>query len=257
MPAAKIYQLSNRLNGKEFYRLKSYNYFMQTILITGVDKGIGKALMEKFLAEGFFVIGIFLMNRPEEMENLETFQMDLSSSESIKNCVEETKKFLVESEKKIDILINNAGVMLDRNETILNSEKLRKSLEINLIGPADFTERMIDSMRSDENGSHIINISSIAGSFAHVDSGTGRAPNFYPTYRISKAALNMYTNTLAERLRDQNVIVSSVHPGLTKTDMGGPEANQLPAETALNIFKFAISKPETGNFWFNGEKLTW
>jgi NAD(P)-dependent dehydrogenase (short-subunit alcohol dehydrogenase family) len=239
---------------------------MKNVLITGVDKGIGKALLEKFAREDFFVIGTCLGidsgdKIKEELskennfsDNLKIFQMDLSETKSIENCVSEIKKFLTENDKKINILINNAGVMLDRNQTNLDILNLRKSLEINLIGPADFTERFLQDF---DGEGHILNISSIAGSFAHVDSGTGRAPNFYPAYRISKTALNMHTNILAERLKEKNIIVSAVHPGLTKTDMGGPEGVFSPKETAENIFKFAISKPETGNFWFNGQKIAW
>jgi len=200
---------------------------MKTALITGIDKGIGKALMEKFLSEGYFVIGTYLSSEPERVfsaesfgvpkkENLQTFQLDLSSSESIKNCVAEIKN----TDKKIDILINNAGVMLDKGELILNPDKLRKTLEVNLIGTSNFTEQMISFVNSDGpahhddvSGGHIICISSIAGSFKHVDSGVGRSPNHYPAYRISKAALNMYVNNLAERIKDQNIIVSAVHPG--------------------------------------------
>jgi len=250
---------------------------MQTVLITGVDKGIGRALMLKFLDEDFFVIGFCLNDEniknineeilhasketsdgnSELVDRLKIFQMDLSKPESIEKNISEVKKFLAESDRKINILINNAGVMLDRGETDLDIEKLRKSLEINLVGPANFTEHLLGLIGEDEKGGHIVNISSVAGSFAHVDSGTGRAPNFYPAYRISKAALNMYTNTLAERLRNRNIIVSSVHPGLTRTDMGGGEANQSPEEAAENIFKFAISKPETGNFWFDSRKIPW
>ena len=223
---------------------------MKTILITGVDRGIGKALTEKFLSEDFFVIGTYLSKPPFEKENFVSYQLDLSSPESIKNCVEQIK----ESRQKIDILINNAGILLDEEETELKTDKLRGTLEVNLIGTADFTEQIIPNINQD---SHIICISSIAGSLSHVDTGKGRAPHFYPAYRISKAALNMYGNTLAERLRDQKITVSLVHPGWVKTNMGGEEADISPEKAAKNIFNFAISNPETGNFWFDGEKLGW
>jgi len=108
-----------------------------------------------------------------------------------------------------------------------------------------------------DSNAHIICISSIAGSLTHVDTGKGRSPNHYPAYRISKTAINMYINTLAERLRDGGITVSAVHPGWVKTDMGGQEADITPEEAAKNIFNFAISKPETGNFWFKGEILPW
>jgi NAD(P)-dependent dehydrogenase (short-subunit alcohol dehydrogenase family) len=88
---------------------------------------------------------------------------------------------------------------------------------------------------------------------------TGHHSHFlghYPSYKISKTAINMYTRTLALRLKDQ-VTVSSVNPGWVKTDMGGEDADITPEEATENIFKFAISKPDSGLFWFNGEMMPW
>ncbi|MCK4918161.1 MAG: SDR family NAD(P)-dependent oxidoreductase [Candidatus Pacebacteria bacterium] len=222
---------------------------MQTILITGIDKGIGKVIAQKFLSEDYFVIGTSLQNEVDfSDENLKVFQMDLLSDESIKNCVQEINNF----NKKIDILINNAGVMVDKEETTVIKEKLRKTLEINLIGTIDFTEQILSEINE---GGHIINISSSAGSMSRTGRES-RMPNHYPSYKISKIALNMYTKTLALRLKDK-IIVSSVHPGWVKTDMGGQEANLTIKESVENIFNFAITKPETGQFWFKGEKYPW
>lgn len=223
---------------------------MKTVLITGVDKGIGKAVLEKFQSEGFFVIGTYLKDKPEDRDNTLFIQMDISKEESIVVCVKDLK----EKNTRIDILINNAGVLLDREEIHLDINKLRDTMEVNLFGLVDFTEKIIPLINE---GGHIVNISSIAGSFAHVDTGKGRAPNHYPAYRISKAGLNMYSNTLAEILRPKNICVSSLHPGLTKTEMGGEEALQTVEETAKKIFDFSNSKVETGNFWYNGEILAW
>ncbi len=223
---------------------------MKTILITGIDSGIGRAIAQKFLSEGDFVIGTSLVGNVDfQNENLKVFQIDLLSDESINNCVQEIKNF----GKKIDILINNAGVMLDKDETIVIKEKLRKTLEINLIGLIDFTEQILPEI---SEGGHILNITSVAGSMHKTENGVSRMPNHYPSYKISKYALNMYTKTLALRLKDK-MIVSAVHPGLTRTNMGGQDADLTPEESAQNIFNFAITKPETGQFWFKGEKYNW
>ena len=66
----------------------------------------------------------------------------------------------------------------------------------------------------------------------------------------------MYTKTLALRLKDK-IIVSAIRPGWTFTKMGGQEATSTPEESANDIFEFAITKPETGQFWFKGEKYPW
>ncbi|MCK5021902.1 MAG: SDR family NAD(P)-dependent oxidoreductase [Candidatus Pacebacteria bacterium] len=221
---------------------------MKIVLITGIDKGIGKALAEKFLEQGYFVIGTVFEDTDLSNDNLITYNLDLASGESISNCVEGINK----SGKKIDILINNAGVLLDKEETSVVIDKLRKTLEINLIGTIDFTEQILSLINKE---GHIINISSAASSLGrpYADS---RCPANYPSYRISKTALNMYTKTLAFRLNGE-IIISSINPGWVKTDMGGQEAELTSKESAKNIFDFAISKPETGQFWSDGKKYIW
>ncbi len=79
----------------------------------------------------------------------------------------------------------------------------------------------------------------------------------WPDYKISKTALNMVTRILSVRLQNQDIIVSSVHPGWVKTDMGGSGADIEPEEAAEDIFKLATSRPESGQFWFRGEKFPW
>jgi NAD(P)-dependent dehydrogenase (short-subunit alcohol dehydrogenase family) len=222
---------------------------MKTVLITGVSKGIGRALMEKFLTEGYVVIGTFLSDRPEPQANLKDFALDLGKPESIASCVTAITNF----GKRIDILVNNAGILADEEETHVVVEKLRQTLEVNLIGTIDFTQRLIPLLN---DGAHIVNISSTAGSLELV----GKVSHFmghYPAYKISKAALNMYTRTLALELKDRGITVSSVHPGWTKTDMGGEEADLTSEQAAEGIYQMAVSQPSTSEFWFVGKRLPW
>lgn len=223
---------------------------MKNVLITGVDGGIGRALALKFLNEGFVVLGTILVDDVNwQDDNLKLFKLDLSQADSINKCVEDILNF----NQTIDILINNAGILIDKEEEGVVVEKLRKTLEVNLIGTIDFTEKILPIVKE---GGHIINISSSAGSLALVGSGKSHYPGHYPAYKISKAALNMYTRTLSFRLKDK-VIVSAVNPGWVKTSMGGQEADLEPEIVADNIFNFAVSNPESGNFWFNGDKMPW
>ncbi len=220
---------------------------MKTVLITGVSRGIGKALTDKFLKEGDFVIGTStkgIANR--QNENLLLFQLDLANPASIKDCSNK----IVSLKRNIDILINNAGTVVEEeaNEPKINIDYLRKTLEVNLIGTIDFTENIIPIINQ---GGHIVNISSRAGSLTHA----GYELN-YPAYRISKTGLNMFTKILAKRLEGK-ITVSSLHPGWVKTDMGGEEADMEPTEAAEYIFNLANSQVETGQFWFQGKKFPW
>lgn len=220
---------------------------MKTIVITGISRGIGRALAERFLENGDFVIGTSTSGTcPVERDRLLTLQLDLANPESIDTCM----KSILNSGRKIDILINNAGIWsgIDENPTI-DIGLLRKTLEVNLFGTIEFTERIIPMMNQ---GGHIVNVSSRMGSLEYCEKGGIN----WPDYKISKAALNMVTKILAGRLAG-NITVSSVHPGWVKTDMGGSDADIEPEEAAEDIFKLAVSKPKSGQFWFKGEKFPW
>ena len=247
---------------------------MKTAVITGIGRGIGRALAARFLDEGYAVIGTSQTGAVDYSHaNLRIVQLDLASPDSIKRCAEVIAKSGSvgvtdagsSNVTKIDILINNAGALLDEDETSVIIEKLRQTLEVNLFGTIDLTEQIIPLMTHGETGGnaaggHIVSISSQAGSLQEMDRiMDSHEPYHYPAYKISKCALNMYVRTLAVRLQHEGagVAVSAVHPGWVKTDMGGDEAPTTPEEAAANIFKLAISHPETGQFWFNGKKYPW
>jgi len=232
---------------------------MQTVFITGIDKGIGAALAKKFLAEGYRVIGGSLVGDVDYAhDNLVVQNLDLATTESISACVESLRT----AGQQIDILINNAAVLLDEEETHVKIDYLRQTLAVNLIGTIDLTERLLSLVSSD---GHIVNVSSAAGSFGasaqtiEEFAESSHYPYHYPCYKISKAALNMYTKVLAATLKNEgsNVVVSSVHPGWVQTDMGGPKAKMTADEAAEHIFNLAISRPETGGFWHKGERREW
>lgn len=217
---------------------------MRTIFISGINKGLGRALAEKFLAAGDFVIGTSTTGTTDySHKKLTVLFLDFYKQRAVDDCIREVKGL----NKNIDILINNAGVLKDEDETSVVIEKLRATLEVNLFGHIQITEALIPLINS---GGHIINISSSAGSLAQT------THTKYPSYKISKAALNMYTKTLAIRLAG-NITVSSVHPGWIKTDMGGTDADFTPEESAEDILKLVSSKIESGQFWFKGKKFPW
>ncbi len=221
---------------------------MRNVVITGVGQGIGLALAKQFLTAGDAVIGTVCEgNLPLDNPRLTVIQLDLRRGEGIIRAADQ----VLGLKRPIDILINNAGVLLDEDETVVRVEKLRATLEVNLVGAIDWTERLLSGLSPT---AHIVNISSTAGSLSLVGQTT-HFPDHYPAYKISKAALNMYTRTLARRLT--GITVSAVHPGWVRTTMGGKEADLSPDEAAAEIFKFSISRPPTGGFWFKGQPLAW
>ncbi|MEK6898830.1 MAG: SDR family NAD(P)-dependent oxidoreductase [Nanoarchaeota archaeon] len=219
----------------------------KTLFITGASRGIGKALAKKFLEENYSVIGTSTSGTiPFAHKNLTMLKLDLSSEKSIEKCVSDFLKL----NKKIYILINNAGIWGGFEDDIIRIDVLRKVLEVNLFGTINLTEKLIPSMNS---SGKIINISSRAGSLSY--KGTHHAN--HPDYNISKAALNMYTISLASKLKNKNILVASIHPGWVKTDMGGKGADITPEQAAEDIYKRIITLKETGQFWFKQEKFPW
>lgn len=221
---------------------------MKIVVISGISRGIGKALANKFLKEGYQVIGTSTSGKVDiKNSNLEIIKLDLSNPECI---VGATRKITTKA-PKIDILINNAGIGLDEVNEEIDISILRKTLEVNLIGLIDFTERLLHNI---SKGGQVINTSSVMASLI-ADIGNDVLDS--PSYRISKTAVNMYTKTLASRLKKKGITVSSVHPGWVKTDMGGKDAPRKPEEAANQIFKLATTPHETGLFWYDNEKFSW
>ena len=217
----------------------------KTILVTGVSRGIGKAVAERFLKNGDFVIGSSTSGTIDwQNKNLVVFQLDLSKSDSIKTFVHSVKNL----KRNIDVLINSAAIWdgIEEDPT-LDPGRMRKVFEVNVIGTADLTEQLLPFI---SQGGHIINISSRSGSMDYT------SHPFYPAYKMSKSALNMLTRMLSFRLKGK-VIVSSLHPGWVKTDMGGYDADLEPEEAAEDIFELANANVETGQFWFKGKKFPW
>lgn len=220
---------------------------MKNIFITGVSRGIGKALAQTFLEQGDRVVGTSLSGAVDyEHENLTVLKLDVTKDEDIQAAA----AVLQQENIQLDVLINNAGVLLDEDDDMVKMQRLRGTLEVNLFGAIAVAQGMLPLMKA---GGTIINISSSAGQLNREVTSSR-----YPGYKISKTALNMYTVCLAKRLEKEKITVSAVHPGWVKTDMGGEEADLTPSEAAEYIYEFAQRDDiETGKFWFRGESMQW
>jgi NAD(P)-dependent dehydrogenase (short-subunit alcohol dehydrogenase family) len=154
----------------------------------------------------------------------------------------------------IDLLINNAGIFpMAATLEEIDFENIIKTLDVNTVGPMRVTRALLPHLRSGK-GRTIVNITSNLGSIEDNTSG-----QFYG-YRESKAALNMFTRSIAAELRDDGFICIVMNPGWVQTDMGGPQA-PLEAPESIRGMRAVIDKltrADTGTFWqHDGTQLPW
>lgn len=222
---------------------------MKTILITGASRGIGRATAEKFLTEGWQVIGTGTETVSDfTHENFHYLQLDFLLKDSIEEAVSKI-------DSPVDVLFNNAGVAYSEDTSAGQIDLLRKVMEVNLFGHVSFTGKLVSSNLI-KAGGLILNTSSQMGAFSRpVPDDRGWIS---PAYRISKASLNMYTRVLAAEMEDKNITVGSLDPEWVKTDMGGASAPKQASEVADEVFELATRENlETGQFWRRGEKRDW
>ena len=225
---------------------------MKTVVITGASRGIGLATAATFLAEGWRVVGTYVTTPiPIKDKNLISFRYDQGDPKSIAAFSKKVKGKIA----TIDALVNNAGILIDGKDKTADPAAVRKTLEVNVVGVIDVTERLLPLMKK---GSQIVNLSSGYGTLSRPIDDASCAG-----YRISKAAINMYTKHLAFRLKPKGIIVSSIRPGWVKTHMGYSIATErdkpsrTPELAARDIFKLVTTVKETGQFWQDGKKQTW
>ena len=139
------------------------------------------------------------------------FQLDVSNRSNIKDIFTKIERQF----GRLDILINNAAILYDKNQTTMKAdlELVSKALTTNLYGPWLLCQTFIPLMEKNDYG-RVVNVSSGAVSLHYMEGGT-------PAYGISKVALNALTKKLSSELGGRNVLVNSIDPGWVATDMGG------------------------------------
>lgn len=165
---------------------------------------------------------------------------------------------------RLDVLVNNAGVMLEKgwtknttSETTM--ENLRATFEANVFAVFALTKALLPLLKKSEAG-RIVNVSSILGSVSlQATKGSPTYSTKLFAYNASKAALNVLTISLAHELRGTKIKVNSAHPGWVKTDLGGEAApmNVVDgAKTEVTLATLGEDGP-TGGFFHNGKEIAW
>ncbi len=228
-------------------------------LVTGANKGIGFEIVRQLAAVGFRV---FLTARDrsrgeaacaklqQDGLQVEFLQLDVADPSSIAQLAQE----LASQTDRLDVLVNNAGILLDAsNDSILSvdSNVILKTLETNTLGPLRLTQELVPLLTK-SNAGKIINVSSGGGQLTDMS-------DWAPAYSLSKTALNAITGMLAAALRDNNITVNSICPGWVRTDMGSESAPRSVQQGADTVTWLATEAPSdlTGKFLRDRTVIPW
>lgn len=225
----------------------------QTILITGGNRGIGLALTEQLSQRGAHVI-VACRQASIELENLAKEnhrQITILSGIDVCAPISLTQELRILGISQVDVLINNAGLLHRESFDSLNFEQIEKQFAVNTFGPLRIVQACMPFLKA---GSKIANISSRMGSIADNTSGSMYG------YRMSKAALNMASVSLAKDFKPKGIAVIILHPGYVRTGMTGHNGLINPDQSASGLIQRIddLSLETSGTFWHtNGESLPW
>ena len=240
---------------------------MPTLLVTGANRGIGLELVRQYLDGGWNVVAT--CRKPEGADALNSLKdsaggrlsierMDVDNGAEV-NAVAESL-----SGAPIDLLINNAGIIDNYGQGVAeggddpdlkntDTDEWLGILKTNVVAPGRITGAFADNVAASEK-KLVVMMTSGLGSIANTEQGGRYA------YRTSKAALNMLTRNAGAWLGEREIIVISMAPGWTRTDLGGPSAptSVEDAVAGMRAIFDKLTLAETGTYWnFDGQQLPW
>jgi NAD(P)-dependent dehydrogenase (short-subunit alcohol dehydrogenase family) len=223
-------------------------------VVTGGNRGIGLEVSRQLAQLGYdVVLGSRDLERGERAAgsltgSVTACQLDVADQKS----VDAAAAWVAERFGRCDALVNNAAIEYDIDERAVDADldRVHDAFETNLFGAWRTTLALLDLLRASPQG-RIVNVSSEGGSLASMSGGT-------PAYNTTKAALNALTRTLAAELRRDEILVNSICPGWTATDMGGHGGRPV-GEGAASVV-WAVRLPNdgpTGGFFRDGRPIPW
>ncbi|WP_372746605.1 SDR family NAD(P)-dependent oxidoreductase [Lutibacter sp.] len=219
---------------------------MKNIIITGTSRGIGFELAQLFAKNNYNVLAISRNTEPLEnlqIKNITNLSVDLSNKEDLKKVTE----FIQKNWGTVDVLINNAGKLINKPFEKLSSTDFLEVYKVNVFAVAELTQQLIPFLKK---GSHVVTISSIGGV-----QGSMKFPGL-AAYSSSKGAVITLSELLAEEFKEQQISFNVLALGAVQTEMldeafPGYKAPVSASEMADYIYNFAL----TGNKYYNGKIL--
>ncbi len=217
-------------------------------LVTGANRGIGRAVAERLVAGGHDVI----VAGRDEAGVIEA--ADALGARPVLMDIRDEASVLAAAATAghVDILVNNAGILDEGQDPLSEAdERIVALIDTNLLGAWRVCRAFVPGM-AERGWGRVVNVSSGAGAFAY-----GLWPAA-PAYSVSKAALNALTVVLAERLRGTGVLVNAADPGTVATRMA-PYAGRTPEHAAEHIAALASVDDDgpTGGFFHEGREEPW
>jgi NAD(P)-dependent dehydrogenase (short-subunit alcohol dehydrogenase family) len=244
MSTKKVALISGANKGIGFETARQLGKQGITVLLGARDVAKGEAAAEQLKKEGI---------------DARVVKFDVISAADVKAAAQKIEKEF----GKLDILINNAGVMFEpiggNNTSTVPEDVVRKTFDTNFFSAISVTNAFLPLLKKSEAG-RIVNVSSILGSLTlHATEGSPIYEAKALAYDASKAALNAFTIHLAHELKGTKIKVNSAHPGWVKTDMGtdaAPMDTVDGAKTEVELATLGADGP-TGGFFHMGEALSW
>lgn len=220
---------------------------MNNVVVTGANRGIGLELVKTYLARGENVYAL-CRSKSDELANTDAVIID-GIDVTDDNLAAKLRDALRDVE--INILINNAGALVDDTLGEIDYSGVIWQFEVNAVGPLRITEALLDNMKT---GSKIGMITSRMGSMSDNTSGG------HYGYRMSKAALNAAGVSLARDLNRRGIAVAMLHPGFVQTRMVEFNGDIGPEVAAERLAKrlAELNLTNSGTFWHSkGDVLPW
>jgi hypothetical protein len=220
----------------------------QVALVTGANRGIGAAIAAGLVEHGATVYaGVRAPERFDEPAGQTTVRLDVTDAAHDRAAVERLR----EEVGRLDVLVNNAGVMDSRGPLDgMDDGTVTETLDVNLRGPMLLTKYALPLLRAAEPG-RVVNLSSGMGQLSRMSGGS-------PAYRVSKAAINALSAYLDAEYREEGLIANAVSPGWVNTGMGGPEAPRSPEEGAdTPVWLARFREGPSGRLWKDREVIEW
>lgn len=219
---------------------------MEHVVITGTSRGVGFELAQLFANNGYQVLAVSRNTKPLSAikhKNITSISVDLSKDAEIKKVAE----FVQSSWKKVDILIHNAGKLINKPFSDLNTEDFLASYQVNVFGVAALTKSLLPFM---PKNSHVVTISSMGGI-----QGSMKFPGL-AAYSSAKGAVITLSELLAEEYKESKISFNVLALGAVQTEMleeAFPDykAPVTAKEMATYIYNFSL----TGHQFYNGKVL--